>query len=306
MTPSDVIKLDLMAIIGRYRLNTAVDLKQAITKLDSLPTMPVIAQKLLALELNTDEGEVTLLTLIGIDPLISAKIIGMANSSLFGSNGKVATISDAAIRLGLTRVKSVAIGIATMSTQNMPMEGQLKANDLWLNSIGIAFAMGAIAKAMPSRTRPKDDQIFLAGLLHDIGYMALGYLDTKASDAVYTQLQIQTDRPILEIEQELLGMTHCDIGAQLGSQWDLPEEIIAVIRYHHTPDAEGAEEGQPLVSMVNIAEKILPEFCIDKQTGKKVTEQEWLGLGIDPAKADDIRGHIAEVAAQAYEFASAF
>jgi HD-like signal output (HDOD) protein len=287
-------------------LNTSVDLKQAITKLDSLPPMPVIAQKLLALELNTEAGEAMLLTLIGLDPFISAKIIGLANTSQFGGHAKVATINDAALRLGLNRVKSVAIGIATMSAKNLLPEGLLKANDLWLNSMGIAFAMGAIAKAIPARSRPSDDKIFLAGLLHDIGYMALGFLDINASDALYTQFQIQIDRPILEIEQELLGMTHCEIGSQLGRHWDLPEEIIAVIRHHHTPEEEGAAVGQPLVSMVNIAEKILPEFCIVKHAGIEVTEQEWEALGIEPDKVEDIRSQIAEVAAQAYEFAGSF
>lgn len=287
-------------------MNTKIDFGESVTRLDSLPPMPVIAQKLLALELNTDEGEAMLLTLIGLDPLISAKVIGLANSSQFGSHAKVATISDAAMRLGLTRVKSIAIGIAAMSARNGLPEGLLKADDLWLNSMGIAFAMGAIAKGMPARLRPSDDKIFLAGLLHDIGYMALGHLNVKAADALYVKFQTLADHSILEIEQELLGITHCEIGAQLGRRWDLPEEIIAVIRYHHTVDEEGSAQGQPLVSMVNIAEKILPEFCISKHKGEEVTEQEWLALGIDPAKADDIRGQIAEVAAQAYEFAGAF
>ena len=287
-------------------MNSFIDFNQAINKLDSLPPMPVIAQKLLALELNTDEGEASLLTLIGLDPLISAKIIGLANTSMYGANNKVTTINNAVMRLGLKRVKSVAVGIATMSTRNLIPEGKLKADDLWLNSMGIAFAMGAIAKEMPSNIRPSDDQIFLAGLLHDIGYMALSYLDRNASDALCTQFQELDFRPILAIEQELLDMTHCDIGAQLGLHWDLPEEIIAVIRYHHTPDEEGSAEGQPLVSMVNIAEKILPEFCIMKHEVEEVTEQEWAELGIDPDNIEDILSHVAEVSAQAYEFAGAF
>src|SRR5690242_1376603 len=128
-------------MIGEKDLDTSVNLKQAITKLDSLPSMPVIAQKLLALPLDTDDGEAKLLKLIGLDPLISAKIIGLANTSLFGSPVKVASVGDAAMRLGLTRVKSVAIGIATMSTLTKLPEGQLKANDLWLHSMGIAVAV---------------------------------------------------------------------------------------------------------------------------------------------------------------------
>ena len=282
-------------------MSASTKLKQAITKLDSLPTIPVVAQKLLALPLDTDEGEAKLLKLIGNDPLISARIIGLANTSLFCSPVKVTSISDAAMRLGLTRVKSVAISIATMSTLTKLPEGQLKSNDLWVHSMGIAVAMRAIARAMPAHVRPVDDHIFLAGLLHDIGFMALGYLDSKASDLLLTEFEKQSGRPILEIEQELLGTTHCEIGAQLGRHWDLPEEIIAVIHYHHTPEEENAAEGQPLVSMVNMAEKILPKFGIAEPAEKEVTEQEWIDLGINPAKADDIRNQIAEGAEQAVD-----
>ena len=287
-------------------MNTKFELKKNISKLDSLPSIPVLAQKLLALELNTDEGEEMLLNLIGLDPLISAKIIGLANSGISGLNLKVSAINHAAIRLGLNRVKSIAIGIATMSMRSNFPESKIKTDDLWLNSMGIAFAMGAIAKAMPSNARPSEDKVFLAGLLHDIGYIALVYLDAKASDALYNEFQSQTDKSVLEIEQNLLVMTHCEIGAQLGQLWELPEEIISVIRYHHTPDQEGAVEGQPLVRMVNIAEKILPEFCIFKHIEEAVTDQEWLELGIDPADTDEIRSNIAEVSAQAYEFAGSF
>ena len=287
-------------------MNTNFELNKNITKLDSLPSIPVLAQKLLALELNTDEGEEMLLNLIGLDPLISAKIIGLANSGLSGLNIKVAAINHAAIRLGLTRVKSIAIGIATMSMRSNFPQGKIKTDDLWLNSMGIAFAMGAIAKAMPSRSRPSEDKVFLAGLLHDIGYIALSFLDIKASDALYDEFQLQTNKSVLEIEKNLLVMTHCDIGAQLGQLWVLPEEIISVIRHHHSPDQEEAAEGQPLVRMVHIAERILPEFCIFKHDREVVTEQEWNELGIDLADTEEILNNIAEVSAQAYEFAGSF
>jgi len=286
-------------------LNTFADLQQAIRKIDALPSMPVIAQKLLTLELNTDEGDAMLLRLIELDPLITAKIIGLANSSLFGSSGQVDSIRDAALRLGLKRVKSVAIGIATMSALTKHPEGLIKANDLWLHSIGFAFSLGAMAKVMPERLRPSEDQMFLAGLLHDIGFMVLAHLDTQASNALYSAFKAQPDRPLIDIEQELLGMTHCEIGAQLGLHWGLPQEIIATIRYHHTPDAAGSSEGQPLVNMVNIAERIHPEFYGAGHSGTEVSEQEWLKLGIDPGKIDEIRYFIADVATQANEFASA-
>ncbi len=286
-------------------MSNAASLSTAIDKLDTLPALPAIAQKLLTLSLDTDEGEAKMLKLIAQDPLISAKIIGLANTSMFGSPVKVTSINDAAMRLGLTRVKSVAIGIATLSTLTKLPEGSLKATDLWMHSMAIAVAMRTIAKAMPARVRPMDDQIFLAGLLHDIGYMALGYLDTVASNQLHDRLAANKDQSPLAIEQELLGMTHGEIGARVGKHWDLPEEIIAVMRYHHTPDDEAAAEGQPLVSLVSFAERMLSAFGVPEHTEQEISEQEWIELGIDPAKADDIRQQIATVAEQASQLAGA-
>lgn len=286
-------------------MNTAVNLKFSIAKLDTLPAMPAIAQKLLALALDTDEGEAKLLKLIEQDPLIAAKIIGLANSPMFGSSRKVNSVSDATMLLGLTRVKSVAIGIATMSAVTKFPGGMFKANDLWLHSMAIALVMRTIAKAMPARTRPLDDQIFLAGLLHDIGYMALSFLDTPASDALHAQLQAQPERPAQEIEQELLGVTHGEIGAQLGRHWDLPDEIIAVMRYHHTPDESVADAGKLLVKLVNFAEKLLPAFGVAEHTGQEISDDEWVALGITPDKVETIIAQVATVAEQAGQLAGA-
>ena len=276
-------------------MSAAVNLESAIAKLNSLPAMPVIAQKLLTLQLDTDDGEVQMLRLIGQDPLITAKIVGLANTPIFGVQRKVSTINDAAMLLGFTRIKSVAIGIATMSALTKLPEGHFKANDLWLRSMTAAVAMRAIAKAMPAKARPLEDQIFLAGLLHDIGYLALAFLDTQSSNTLHAKLQSQPERSIHEIEQELLGITHSEIGAQLAHRWHLPEDIISVIRHHHTPDVEEAEAGQPMVKLVSFAEKIFAE--------QEITEPEWQKLGIDPDKDEAIRSQIAELTEQAKQMA---
>lgn len=276
-------------------MNATANIASAIAKLNSLPAMPVIAQKLLALQLDTSDGEAQMLKLIGQDPLMTAKIVGLANTPIFGVTRKVSTINDAAMLLGFSRVKSVAIGLATMSALTKLPEGHFKANDLWLRSMSTAVAMRAIVRAMPARSRPMEDQIFLAGLLHDIGYMALAFLDTPTSNALHAQLQSQPERPIHEIEQELLGITHSEIGARLACHWHLPTDITSVIRHHHTPDEEDAEAGQPMVRLVSFAEKMLVE--------QEITEPEWLDLGVDPAKAGDIREQIAELSEQARQLA---
>ena len=279
--------------------DTRSRLKRAVNNLDSLPAMPVIAQKLLALPLDTDKGEAELLKLVGQDPQIYAKLIGMANSPMMGVTRKINSVEDATMLLGLTRVKSVAIGIASMSNLVKLAPGKdFNPQDLWMHCMTIAMVMRTIAQSMPRAMRPNEDQIFMAGLLHDIGFMALHHLDAAASDELHHQLALQTKRPILEIELETLGITHCFIGAQLAKHWHLPSELIGVIGYHHPPYVEEVAAQNPLVRLVNLAEKILPDFGIAEHTGDEIDEHEWTELGIDLADVEEICSLANELAMQ--------
>jgi len=281
-------------------------LMRAINNIDALPAMPVIAQKLLALKLNTEEGKRMLLVLIEQDPQISAKILGLSNSAAIGASRHVSTIREAAMLLGTKRVQSVATGIAIMSMMAQVSAGKLDMQDVWLHSFGIAFAMLGIARVMPEKMRPQDDQIFLGGMLHDLGYLALAFLDSKLSDKLHTRLAAEFDRPALEVERESIGLCHDELGAALARHWNLPEETIAVLRYHHNPEAAGAAVGQPLVRMVNIAEKLLPSFGISEYVAPDISAGEWEALGIDPSKAEEVKEQVNEQAEQAMQFASSF
>lgn len=285
--------------------DTRSRLKRAVNNLDSLPAMPVIAQKLLALPLDTEKGEAELLKLVGQDPQIYAKLIGMANSPIMGVMRKINSVQDAAQLLGLTRVKSVALGIASMSNMSKLAPGKyFNPQDLWLHCMTVAMVMRTIAQSMPRAMRPNEDQVFLAGLLHDIGFMALHHIDAVASDELHHQLAMQPERPVLEIELETLGITHCFIGAQLAKHWNLPLEIVGAIGYHHPPYVEEVAAQNPLVRLVNLSEKILPDFGIAEHTGGEIQEHEWTELGIDLAEADDIREMASELAVQAAQMES--
>jgi putative nucleotidyltransferase with HDIG domain len=286
-------------------MNTPVNLRQAVRNLNSLPALPVIAQKLMSLKLDSEEGERQMMLLIAQDPMISAKIIGLANSPLLGASRHISAIKDAAMLLGLTRVKSVATGIAVMSLVNKPI-GRFDPQELWIHSMGVAFSMLPVVRAMPARNRPQDDLIFLTGMLHDIGYLALAHLDTQTSDDLYTRLVIEPDRPAIEVERELLEVTHDELGAELAKHWNLPSEIVSVIRYHHTPDDAGAAEGQPLVRIINITEKLLPQLGLREFVGNYVSPEEWAALGIDPDRADEIKAQAEEQANQAAQFYNSF
>lgn len=286
--------------------SSPVNLKEAIHHLDTLPAMPVIAQKILALDLESDEGERAMLKLIEKDPQIAAKIIGLSNTPLFGSSKRVTSVSDAAMLLGITRVKSVTMGIAVMSSLIKAPAGRLDVQGLWLHSLSISLAMRSLSRAMPRNTRPLDDEIFLAGLLHDIGYMVLNHLDPQRSDELHTRIAADKSRSALEIEADLLEINHAELGAELAKFWELPDSIVAVLRYHHEPEHEEAAIGQPLVSMVNLAEKVLADVGISEGATAEIDAEEWSALGIDPAKAGELTEQIIKQAEEAKQTAGNF
>jgi putative nucleotidyltransferase with HDIG domain len=244
------------------------------------------------------------LSLIEQDPQILAKIIGLANAPVIGSTRKISSVAEAALVLGINKVKSVATGIAIMSIQNSVSTGNLNLQDLWMHNLGIAFAMLAIGRAMPRQIRPQDDYIFLAGMLHDIGYIALAHLDPQRSNELHTYLAAASNRPVLEIERSLLDICHDELGAVLARQWGLPEEIISVIRHHHKPDAADAPRNQPLIRMVYIAEKMLPSFGMGEHVEAGIHDSDWEALSIAPANAEEILIQAAEQADQASQFAA--
>jgi putative nucleotidyltransferase with HDIG domain len=284
--------------------STPVNLRAAIKDLNSLPAIPLIAQKLLTLNIETDEGQRQMLSLIAQDPQILAKVIGLANAPILGSSRKVSTISEAAIILGINRIKSVATGMAMMSVNAGNSSGSFNLQDLWMHNLGIAFAMIAISNAMPRNIRPDSDYIFLAGMLHDIGYIALAHLDPQRSNELHTYQAAAPTRSVLDIEKSLLEICHDELGAELAKHWSLPDEIISVIRYHHTPDAPDAPKNQPLIRMVYIAEKMLPSFGMSEHVDSGIHDSDWEALSIDPSNAEEIMNQAAEQADQAALFAA--
>ncbi len=263
-------------------------LRQNIDLLQALPAMPKIAQDILSIKLVSDRDDEMLLKLIQKDPAISARIIGLANSPLFGTSRKILTAHDAEAVLGIKRVKMVALSFAMISAVNRNQNGLLDVTQLWQHSMAVALAMDTLAKSMPQDIRPSDEEVYLAGLLHDIGFLVLEYLDPDSSNRLHARLASETARPVAEIENEMLEMDHCELGALLGEHWHLTSTIIAVLRHHHSDDIAPDAVGQPLIAMTRLVEKILPTFGnMDPETAE-IKMEEWQALGITADRASAV------------------
>ena len=240
----------------------APTLRQALDHLGTLPPIPLIAQKILSLKINSDEGERALLELIEKDPPILTKVVGLANSPLFGTARKVLSLHDAVAILGSRRIKMVSLSFAMMSSMNRRTPGRIDIHGLWQHCLSVAMTMETLARLMPPERRPSDEEIYLAGLLHDIGFLVLDYLDPQLSDAFHARLASPPSCTVEEIEAGMLETSHGELGAELGRRWNLPEAIVAALHFHHNPGDPRAAAGQPLVTLANLAEKLLPTFGI--------------------------------------------
>jgi putative nucleotidyltransferase with HDIG domain len=282
-------------------VNPPKSLHHAINQLNNLPAIPAIAQKILSLKITKDEDEQPLLELIESDPSILSRIVGMSNSPLYATGREIMTLRDAAALLGSKRVKMIALSFAMMSSMARKPAGLLNIHGLWQHSLAIAMTMDTLARLMPKDLRPSNDEIYLAGLLHDIGFLVLDYLDPQLSDKLHARMVAEPGRAVEEIEAEMLEMNHCELGAELGRRWNLPESIIAVMLYHHASNDGLDAVGQPLVTMASIAEKLMPTFGIAESVQKDIALKEWQSLGIDPVKVEGIEAkaqeHVREVAA---------
>lgn len=275
-------------------MTSPATLRRALDHLESLPAVPSIALKILALKITTDEGERALLELIGQDPSILSRIIGLANSPLFGTSRKILKLQDAAAVLGIKRIKMVSLGFAMMNSLTRKPAGLLDLQGLWQHSLSVAMTMDSIARLMPGQQRPPDEEIYLAGLLHDIGFLVLDYLDPELSDRFHARLIAEPGCPVAQVEDEMLETSHGELGAALGRRWNLPESIVTVLHYHHTPRNERAAVEQPLVDMVNLAEKLLPTFGIAEPVAMDIDDEEWLALGIDPSRLEELKTSVQE------------
>ena len=287
----------LFAVCGPIELSARVYMGSSfivdsIRDVDQLPALTAVAQKLLSLDLSSDQGEKSLVDLIAEDPQILAKIIGLANSPAFSNGQTVVTADRAALVLGLAIVKSIATSIALMSCFQRIDRGWLKSDYVIRHGLRVVEVMKIISTRIPRAARPALGSIYLAGMIHDIGHTVVAFLDGGLSDSLHGKLYAG-DATDSDIEMSVLGATHGEIGAKLAGMWHLPPEIVAAIRYHHNPSEDA--ENLMIVKLTGMAEEIVDDFegVMRKPSNfdfKRITE-----LGVNEDQIDALADSISVV-----------
>ncbi len=277
-------------------MNREEHLRQVLKNPASLPALPGIAQKILSQKTDNDADARTLFALISKDPAILSGILNLCNSHLSGSGRKILKIEDAVTLLGRTQVLMLALAIAIIATLSRKPAGLLNTQSLWKHSLAVAMTMDTLAHHMPNGLRPPEEEIYLAGLLHDFGFLVLDYFNPEMSDKLHARLAAESELPMEEVEEEMLGTGHGELGAMLARHWNLPEHIITSMSYHHDPDEHQTEADRTLLDIANLAEMLIPTFGFAKSAAlKDIAIERWKALGIDPKSVSAIKTKVQTI-----------
>lgn len=220
------------------------DIERFIQKMPSLSTT---VAKVMEICSRTDTSPNELNKVISLDPVLTGQVLKLINSAYYSLNSKVTSLTRAITMLGMNTVKNMALSTAIIRNVSGSKKSKaLPTADFWAHSIatGVSAKLLGLAKGLPAIER---EELFLAGLLHDLGKVPFG-------DEYFEVLQVvrKEQLPLIEVEREIMGIDHQEVGRMIAEKWNLNPVITATIsRHHELNDDDPAREQIAYVELGN-------------------------------------------------------
>ena len=217
-------------------LNQALPSRQEVAKalkkeVHELPTLPVVALKLLKLTSQDSSKAADLAKIVETDPAIAAKVLRLVNSAHYGLRRTISSLSHAVVILGFSAIRAMALEVTLF--EQLVRHDPAKRFDrmyFWRHCLSVA----ELSKVMASECgHPDPEEVYAAGLLHDIGKLILDVYG-KISYRHFLQGYGKTAAgPLIDEEKNYIGIAHDRIGAFFCNEWKIPAGITAAVRFHH-------------------------------------------------------------------------
>lgn len=194
-----------------------------------LPSPPAIALKILAAVRQDESSFEELAQIITADPALAARVLQIANSSLYGLPNAVSSLSQATALIGTDSIKNIALSFVIVQDFQDAPQGSFNMNLFWRRAITAAVAAEALAEYIDF----SNSDLFVAALLQDIGLLIMFLSDPLG----YTSLQDEkrvNRKTTCEAEKEYFGFDHSEVSNHLLTAWRLPGTICRPIRLHHS------------------------------------------------------------------------
>lgn len=220
--------------------------------------------------------------------------MGWASSPYYAAPGKVRSIEDAVIRvLGFDLVINLALGVAMGKVLQLPQDIPRGSIYHWDQVIFTATLCEKLATLSQLDERPRPGLAYLAGLLHNFGYLVLGYLFPPYFSKLSRYIEANPHLEQQQVEQEVLHVTREQIGGWLLESWKLPDEVSMAVRCQQVPVEAG--EHQHYARLLYLASRLLRAEGLSDGPRVAIADGLMAQLALAP---EQVRQAVEEVKAQ--------
>ncbi|MEQ1504873.1 MAG: HDOD domain-containing protein [Myxococcota bacterium] len=233
-----------MAVPGPSELRMSLE-----RHLDELPVLPTTLVAMMRLERSSESYFDDLVRLIEREPTYAARVLALANSAAVRGASRPTRIRDAVLRIGASTTTNLVV---TLAVARVFVPTNAWERSLWVHAIHVA----TIARALAGRCELspyKADDVYLCGLLHDIGRFIL-FHEAPAALRQVDEATWSSPADLLAAETAICGIDHAALGAKALEKWGLPAPIVAAVRDHHR--ATGTDPLAKVTALVRAVDRL--------------------------------------------------
>lgn len=264
-----------------------MDMRDAIANIRALPPLPGSAMRIINLISDPKADIDKLAEIIEMDPILAAQVVRWSTSALYGYRGKITSVREAIVRvLGFNFVLDLALGLAVLSPLKAPKNGPIGTRMFWIHALASSNLMKKLAARLPPEFQQNENEAFLTGLLHNIGFPLLGHQFPNEFDYLDKLIKANPNLSVYNLETFAFGVNHSQIGAWLMTAWSMPKLIIDVVYHHHNPFYRG--DNYHLVLLAYISDFLLGQLGIGDAANQVCPPEVWTLLSLSPDDAEPI------------------
>lgn len=277
---------DVHAISQAVQAFTARRIQQRLEDTLEIPPLAESVRKIMRLRVDPNVSVDEITSVVETDPALAAQVMSWASSAYYGSSTKIRSVEDAIVRvLGADLVINLALGLSLGKILTLPKDHPQSSTPYWQQSIYTAGVIEGLTRAMPRAQRPETGLTYLAGLLHNFGYLVLAHVFPPHFSLICRHLEVNPHVTHSVIEQHLLGISREQIGSWLMRQWGMPQELATALRFQHDPGYTASDAEYP--NLICVAVGLLRNRGIGHGPCEPLPDALFERLGVTREKAED-------------------